>query len=171
VVGWVGPARLTIGGASLRRTEAFWAQYGPYLAFGTALAAMLGSLYYSEIAGLVPCTLCWYQRILMYPLTLILLVGILKQDEGVFDYVLPFSVLGIGFSTYHYLIQLGVIEHSVVCAVGIPCAGRYVNYFGFVTIPLMALAAFTLISSVMALGKWTGRDAGAEAAVLTEAKE
>jgi disulfide bond formation protein DsbB len=155
----------------MNRTETFWMQYGPYLAFGAALSAMLGSLYYSEIAGFVPCTLCWYQRILMYPLTFILLVGILKHDEGVFDYVLPFSVLGIGVSTYHYLIQVGVIGHSAACSVGIPCGLRYVNYFGFVTIPLMALAAFTMITIVMALGKWAGRDAAAVARVVAEVAE
>jgi disulfide bond formation protein DsbB len=153
------------------RTETFWAQYGPYLALGVALSATLGSLYYSEIAGYVPCTLCWYQRMLVYPLTLILLVGILKHDDGVFDYVLPFSVLGIGFSTYHYLIQVGVIGHSAVCSAGIPCGLRYVNYFGLVTIPLLALAAFTFITIVMALGKWVDRDAAAVARVLAEATE
>ena len=60
----------------------FWTQFGPYLGLTFALAATLGSLYYSEIAGFVPCTLCWYQRILMYPLVIISLVGILRQDEG-----------------------------------------------------------------------------------------
>jgi disulfide bond formation protein DsbB len=153
------------------RTETFWTQYSPYLAFGVALSAMLGSLYYSEIAGFVPCTLCWYQRILMYPLTVILLVGILKHDERVFDYALPFSVLGIGVSTYHYLLQAGVIGHSAACSVGIPCGLRYVNYYGFVTIPLMALTAFALITGVMALGKWAGRGAAAVAPVLAEATE
>ncbi len=155
----------------MSRTEAFWTQYGPYLAFGAALSATLGSLYYSEIAGFVLCTLCWYQRILMYPLTLILLIGILKHDGGVFDYVLPLSVLGIGVSTYHYLIQLGVIGHSAACSVGIPCGLRYVNYLGFVTIPLMALTAFTIITSVMVLGKWAGRDAVALAPLLADATE
>ena len=132
---------------------------------------MLGSLYYSEIVGFVPCTLCWYQRILMYPLTLILLVGILKHDEGVFDYVLPFSLLGIGVSTYHYLIQLGVIPHSPACAVGIPCGLRYVNYFGFLTIPLMALTAFTIITVVTALGKWAGTGERVGSLALEEAVE
>ena len=149
-------------GELLKRTETFWSQYGPYLALVTALTAMLGSLYYSEIVGFIPCTLCWYQRILMYPLNLILLVGILEQDRGVFDYVLPLSVLGIGFSTYHYLIQLGVIAHSPACQVGIPCGLRYVNYFGFVTIPLMALAAFLIITVVSVLGKWTGNEGPAD---------
>jgi disulfide bond formation protein DsbB len=144
----------------LSRNGGFWQQARLYLAFGTALAAMLGSLYYSEIAGFVPCTLCWYQRILMYPLTLILLVGLIKQDGNLPDYVLPFSVLGMGFSTYHYLIQVGVIGHSTVCQVGIPCDLRWVNYFGFVTIPFMALTAFTIITILMALTKWAGRSAG-----------
>jgi disulfide bond formation protein DsbB len=155
----------------LRRNETVWSQYGPYLAFGTALAATLGSLYYSEIAGFVPCTLCWYQRILMYPLTLILLVGILKHDRGVLDYVLPFSILGIGVSTYHYLIQVGVIPRSPACAVGIPCGLRYVNYFGFLTIPLMALAAFTIITTVTALGKWAGTGEKAVSLMPEEAVE
>ena len=120
---------------------------------------MLGSLYYSEIAGFVPCTLCWYQRILMYPLTLITLVGILKQDGNLPGYVLPFSILGMGVSTYHYLIQLGVVGHSAACTVGVPCGLRWVNYFGFVTIPLLALTAFVLITATMALSKWTVRGA------------
>jgi len=151
----------------LSRSGGLWLQIGPFLAFGTALAAMLGSLYYSEIAGFVPCTLCWYQRILMYPLTLIMLVGLIKQDGNLPDYVLPFSVLGMGFATYHYLIQVGVIEHSAVCAVGIPCDLRWVNYFGFVTIPLMSLAAFTIITIVMSLVKWTV-SSESEAAPLPE---
>ena len=126
----------------------------PYLAFGTALVATLGSLYYSEVVGFIPCTLCWYQRILMYPLVLITLVGILTRDERLPHYVLPLSVLGLGFSTYHYLIQLGIIEHTSFCAVGIPCNARYVNYFGFVTIPFMAGAAFLIITVSMAVARW-----------------
>lgn len=141
----------------------FWQQAGPYLAFGTATLAMLGSLYYSEVAGFPPCTLCWYQRILMYPLTLIILVGLLKGDHGLPDYVLPFSILGMATSTYHYLIQVGIIEHSAVCSVGIPCGVHYVNYFGFVTIPLLALTAFTIITGTMALVKWAHPRASAVA--------
>jgi disulfide bond formation protein DsbB len=138
----------------LSKTRGFWQEYGPYLAFGTALLAMLGSLYYSQIAGFVPCTLCWYQRMLMYPLVLITLVGIIKQDESLPDYVLPLSIIGIGVAAYHYLIQVGVFSHSSVCTVGVPCDQRWVNYFGFVTIPLMSLTAFVIITAVMALCKW-----------------
>ena len=138
----------------MNKSIPFWQQYGAYLALAPAIAALLGSLYYSEIAGFVPCTLCWYQRILMYPLTLIILVGIFKQDEYLPNYVLPFSIIGMGVSTYHYLIELGILPHPAACAVGIPCNVRWVNYFGFVTIPFMALTAFILITITMTATKW-----------------
>jgi disulfide bond formation protein DsbB len=89
----------------------------------------------------------------MYPLTLIMLTGLIKQDEYLPTYVLPFSVIGIGVSTYHYLTQLGIIAHSAVCSVGIPCNLRYVNYFGFVTISFMALTAFVMITLFMSITK------------------
>jgi disulfide bond formation protein DsbB len=143
----------------LSRFGSFWQQYGPYFAFAAALAATLGSLYYSEVAGFVPCTLCWYQRILMYPLTVITLVGILKHDDGLPEYVLPFSIIGVGVSSYHYLMQAGVVGHSAACTVGVPCDLRWVNYFGFLTIPLLALTAFVIITVAMALTKWASLDA------------
>jgi len=145
----------------LSRSESFWSQYSPFPAFAIALTALLGSLYF-EAAGFAPCTLCWYQRILMYPLTLILLVGILEHDEGLFDYVLPFSVLGMGVSSYHYLIQMGVLGHPAACSVAAPCDQRDLNYLGFVTIPLMTLVAFMAITLLMALGKWAGKGARAD---------
>jgi disulfide bond formation protein DsbB len=139
----------------LSKSKVLWQQCGLYVAFSIALTGTLGSLYYSEVAGFVPCTLCWYERILMYPLALITLIGIVKQDEGVADYVLPLSILGIGISTYHYLLQLGVFPHEAVCSIGIPCDLRYVSYGGFVTIPLMAWAAFVVITGVAIASKWS----------------
>jgi len=91
----------------------------------------------------------------MYPLTLIALVGILQNDDRLPAYILPFSIIGIGVSTYHYLIQLGLFGHPAGCAVGIPCNLRYVNYFGFVTIPFLALIAFILITAIAFAVKWT----------------
>lgn len=141
----------------MNKTLSFFQQYGPYLALAPALAALLGSLYYSEVAGFIPCTLCWYQRILMYPLTLIILVGIFKQDEYLPNYVLPFSILGMGVSTYHYLIEKGVLEQSTSCAVGVPCNVSWVNYFGFITIAFMALTAFVMITVIMTFTRWAYR--------------
>jgi disulfide bond formation protein DsbB len=146
--------------SKMKKMTLLWQQYGPYLALAPALTALLGSLYYSEIAGFIPCTLCWYQRILMYPLSLIILVGIIKQDKYLPNYVLPFSIMGMGVSSYHYLIELGLLQQSATCSLGIPCNVRWVNYFGFITIPLLALTAFFMITVIMAATKWAGSRRG-----------
>ncbi|MFQ5460844.1 MAG: disulfide bond formation protein B, partial [Anaerolineae bacterium] len=104
----VGPThddRVAGDGGLVGRLEDLQAASGLYVALAAAWTSMLGSLYFSEVRGFTPCTLCWYQRILMYPLAAILLVAIGRRDRGAHLYVLPLSVLGIGFSTYHYLIQ------------------------------------------------------------------
>lgn len=124
-------------------------RHGAHLAFLVALTATLGSLYFSEVRHFIPCVLCWYQRILMYPLAIITLVGIIERDEFLPTYVLPFSLMGICVSAYHYAIQLGVFGNTTACTVGIPCNARYVNYLGFITIPFMALIAFILITIIM----------------------
>ncbi len=127
----------------------------PVFAWIVALTAMGGSLYYSEVRGFIPCTLCWYQRILMYPLVAVILVGILRRDAGLPLYVLPLSVLGMSVSTYHYLLQIGVLTEAGTCKAGVPCTVKYVNYFGFVTIPFMALTAFYMITMAM-VAYWFG---------------
>ena len=123
--------------------------YGGWLAFIVALAATLGSLYYSEIAGFIPCRLCWYQRILMYPLVAVTLVGALRRDDYLPGYVLPLSILGMGVSAYHYLMEKGVVPASATCSADVPCNITYVNYFGFITIAFLAFVAFTLITLIM----------------------
>ncbi len=112
---------------------------------------LFGSLYFSEVAGFIPCKLCWYQRILMYPLTVILLVSILRyMDEDAPYFVLPFSLVGIGVSTYHYLLQkTDLFANSTTCSVGAPCTATWINWFGFVTIPFLALIAFLIITIAM----------------------
>ena len=134
----------------------FLQNYGYHLALIPALVATLGSLYFSEIVGFIPCTYCWYQRILMYPLVLIILIGILKKDEYLPSYVLPFSILGIGLSGYHYLVQ-AVIFGSTACTSGVPCSVRYINWLGFITIPFLALTAFVMITILMALTAWANK--------------
>ncbi len=124
-------------------------RHGAHLAFLVALTATLGSLYFSEIRHFIPCTLCWYQRILMYPLVIITLVGIIERDDFLPTYVLPFSLVGLCLSAYHYAIQWGVLGSTTACTIGIPCNVRYVNYLGFITIPFMALTAFSLITIIM----------------------
>lgn len=138
-------------------------EYAPALAALVAITATLGSLYYSEVAGYVPCTLCWYQRILMYPLVAILLVGLISRDELLSRYVLPLSLLGILVSSYHYLVQWGIVGGSNVCVAGVPCNARYVNWLGFITIPLQALTAFILITGAMFAARWAHQQTESEA--------
>ncbi|MFC3210713.1 MULTISPECIES: disulfide oxidoreductase [Planomicrobium] len=121
-----------------------------YGAWFVSLIAMLGSLYFSEIEGFIPCELCWYQRISMYPLVLILGIATFKNDLQVPRYVLPLSLLGGSISVLHYLEQkvpgFGGIKP---CVNGVPCSSEYINWMGFITIPFLALIAFVLITIAM----------------------
>lgn len=117
-----------------------------YMAWIVSIIATLGSLYFSEIAGFIPCELCWYQRILMYPLVLILGVATFQNDPTAKKYVLPLAVIGWFISLNHYLVQKvpGFAEIKP-CVNGVPCSAQYINWLGFITIPLLAFTAFTLI--------------------------
>ena len=109
--------------------------------------AMGGSLFFSEVMGLTPCRLCWFQRILMYPIVVIGAVALLRDDRRASLYVLPLSLTGIFVSGYHYLLQQGIFQESIGCAKdGPPCSGIDWIAYNFITIPLLALTAFMLIS-------------------------
>lgn len=114
-----------------------------------AFSATLGSLYFSEIRGYEPCELCWYQRILMYPLVLIIGVAIVQKNAKIALTTLVFSSIGALTSLYHYGIQkLDFLRDSAPSCGRVSCTGEYVNYFGFVTIPFMALTAFVAIAVI-----------------------
>jgi disulfide bond formation protein DsbB len=118
-----------------------------YIALVAAWIAMCGSLYFSEVRGYVPCVLCWYQRILMYPLAGIIAVGLLRRDWHLPYYVLPFSVFGLGVSTYHYLLEkTDIFAGAAACRQGASCTTQWINWFGFVTIPFLALTGFLIIT-------------------------
>lgn len=122
------------------------------LAWGLVVAvlAMGGSLYLSDVVGLLPCLFCWYQRICMYPLVVLLGVAVLRDDPGVWRYALPLVVIGALFAAYHVALQWNPSLEVVSCDVGAPCSGRYLSVFGFVTIPTMAGSAFLLIGGLLA---------------------
>ena len=121
-----------------------------YFAWLVSVVATLGSLYFSEIKGFIPCDLCWFQRIFMYPLVVILGIGTFQSDISVKKFVLPLSIVGGIISLFHYLEQkvpgFGGIRP---CVSGVPCSAEYINWFGFVTIPFLAFTAFTLITISM----------------------
>ena len=105
-----------------------------YVAWLVSMVATLGSLYFSEIRGFTPCELCWYQRILMYPLALILGISTFQKDFSVKKFVLPMAIIGWFISCYHYLIQKvpGFAEIKP-CVNGVPCNAQYINWLGFIT--------------------------------------
>ncbi len=123
---------------------------GLYLAWLVAIVATAGSLYFSEVRHFIPCTYCWYQRILMYPLVIILGIASYRQDKDIAIYTLPLSILGAGIAFYHYLGQkVPDIFSSGGCSTAVPCSYMYINWWGFVTIPFLSLVAFILISVFM----------------------
>jgi disulfide bond formation protein DsbB len=127
-----------------------YSNYLPYLAFAVALTSTLGSLYFSEIAKFPPCILCWYQRICMYPLTIISAVGILRRDKNLAFYVLPLSGIGMLIGIYHNLLYYNVIPEAIApCVAGVSCTTRFIEWLGFITIPLLSLLGFTTITITM----------------------
>lgn len=119
----------------------------PYAAWFVALIATAGSLFFSEVMDLPPCILCWYQRIAMYPLVVIIAVGIATRDVRWKFYALPLSLIGLAISIYHNLLYYHLIPESITpCKEGLSCTTVQIEWFGFITIPFMALTAFILVS-------------------------
>lgn len=117
-----------------------------WLAGGVALAASVGSLYLSEIANLIPCKLCWYQRIAMYPIAIMLLIAAWRRDSGIRLYTVILAWAGLAIAVWHRTLQFfPSLEGGSCAAIGPPCSAPLVMEFGFVTIPHMAISAFSLI--------------------------
>ncbi len=116
------------------------------LTFAVATVATFGSLYFSESAGYVPCRLCWFQRVAMYPIAVIALVALIRRDRDARWYILPLATIGALISSYHVLIEWGWVNDSESCLLfGPSCADVWFESFGFVTLALMALAGFVSI--------------------------
>ena len=125
----------------------FWVRLGLYSALTAAWVSMMGSLYFSEVMRFTPCTLCWFQRVLMYPLAGLIALGILRRDHHLPFLVLPFSLLGQGVAIYHYLLQKTTIfGQPASCGLGVTCSSVWIDWFGIVTIPLLAILGFMIIT-------------------------
>jgi disulfide bond formation protein DsbB len=115
----------------------------PYIAWLIALSSLAGSLFFSEVMELPPCVLCWYQRIAMYPLVLVIAIGIVTADSGWKKYAMALSLTGFAISIYHNLVYYGVIPEGILpCSEGVPCNEVQIEWLGFITIPLLGLTAF-----------------------------
>ncbi|MGZ9585440.1 disulfide oxidoreductase [Paenibacillus marinisediminis] len=132
---------------------AFIRKYALYLAWIVSLVATAGSLYMSEVLHWEPCSLCWYQRIFMYPLVILLGIGAYKNDNTIVQYALPLPIIGGLISTYHYMKQMipGFAAISP-CRVGVPCEYDYLDG-SWMTIPLLALIAFVLITICLLMAR------------------
>ena len=121
-----------------------------FTAWLIATVAALGALFMSEVMGLAPCVLCWWQRIFMFPLVLILALGLFPFDPKVTRYALPLAVMGLGLAVFHVLLTVGIIPEALApCRQGIPCKTIQIEWFGFVTIPLLSLFAFLTITGLL----------------------
>jgi disulfide bond formation protein DsbB len=115
-----------------------------------AAASVLGALFFSEVMALPPCLLCWYQRICMFPLVLILPAGLFPFDPKIVRYALPLSLVGGAIAVFHLLLVAGIVPESVTpCTQGVPCSETQIEWFGFVTIPLLSVVAFAAISVLL----------------------
>lgn len=118
-----------------------------FMAWLMAAGGTLGALFFGEVMGIPPCTLCWYQRIFMFPLAVFLPLALFPLDKNVVRYALPLALAGLGFAIFHWFLQLGLISPSASpCAQGSSCAEVEAIWFGFLTIPLMSVCAFSLIA-------------------------
>jgi disulfide bond formation protein DsbB len=141
-----GVARLAgVRGPLQTVRSAIWG-YELWLAFVVTAVATGGSLFFSEVAHFIPCELCWFQRIFMYPLAVVTLLAAIANDHRVARYLLPLPVIGAGVAVYHILVEEGVVEQTNACLVSAPggCAVKWVDELGYVTIPVLALTGFVL---------------------------
>lgn len=155
---WVSPgARAALAGPreTLRRS-------GVWLAWAVAAVATSGSLWFQYGADFIPCALCWYQRVFMYPLAIVLLVAAVTRDRRAFWYGIAFPVIGLAFSTWHVYIEYNPDAETASCKIGASCAVKWIDAFGYITIPVLAGTAFTLIALLLLLSR-PARDRGGAA--------
>jgi disulfide bond formation protein DsbB len=159
VVLLIGVLAVAGAGRPLRELRFAVEGYELWLAFVVAAVATGGSLFFSEVAGFVPCELCWFQRICVYPLSIVTLLAALADDTRVARYLLPLPVAGAGVSVYHLLVENGVVGQSSTCLISAPggCGVKWIDEFGYVTIPTLALTAEAMLVAFLLLAAFEPR--------------
>ena len=124
-----------------------WSLYYQY--FGDPVVNVMAGNIFAAGGGFLPCLLCRWARILMYPIVLLSFISIRKKDWHIVDYLSPMSIMWILLETYHYILQktdwLDFIWWWTFCTRANPCSALQVNYFDFITIPFLCLVAFIVI--------------------------
>jgi disulfide bond formation protein DsbB len=117
-------------------------------------ASALGSLFFSSVMGFAPCVLCWYQRIFLFPLVIVLALGLFPFDKNVVKYALPLAIVGFLTAVYHNLLYVGIIPEKIQpCSQGVSCTEDYISLFGFLTIPMLSLLSFSTIIALLIILK------------------
>ena len=125
-----------------------------FLCWLVASVSATGSLFFSHVMEFAPCVLCWYQRIFLFPLVIILAVGLFPFDKSVVKYGLPLAIAGWLTALYHNLLYAGIIPESIQpCSQGVSCTEEYIDLFGFLSIPMLSLLSFTTIITLLILLK------------------
>ncbi|MFH2135764.1 MAG: disulfide bond formation protein B [Pseudomonadota bacterium] len=128
-----------------------------FIAWLIATASTLGALFLGEVMGYTPCLLCWYQRIAMFPLVLVLAAGLFPFDPRVIRYALPLALAGLGLALFHLALIAGWIPENIrPCQQDVPCSDVVVVWLGFVTIPLLSVLAFTAIAGLLLVTHFKG---------------
>ena len=123
-----------------------------FLCWLLASMSTAGSLFFSHVMGFAPCVLCWYQRIFLFPLVIVLAIGLFPFDKSVVKYALPLTIAGWLTALYHNLLYAGIIPESIQpCNRGVSCTEKYINLFGFLSIPALSLLSFTTLIFLLIL--------------------
>ena len=121
-----------------------------FIAWLVASVSTLGALFLGEVMGYTPCVLCWYQRIGMFPLVLILAAGLFPFDRKVIRYALPLALAGWLLAVFHWAVASGLVPESATpCSQGVPCSVEQISWFGFLTLPLLSVLAFSAIIALL----------------------
>ena len=121
-----------------------------FLCWLLSCVSAMGSLFFSYVMEFAPCVLCWYQRIFLFPLVLILAIGLFPFDKKVVKYTLPLAIVGWLTAVYHNLLYAGIIPESIQpCSQGVSCTEEYINLFGFLSIPMLSLLSFSTIIALL----------------------
>lgn len=125
-----------------------------FLCWLLASVSALTSMFFSHVMGFAPCVLCWYQRICLFPLVLILGAGLFPLDKSVVKYALPLATAGWLIALFHNLLFSGIIPESIEpCTQGVSCTDEYIDLFGFLTIPMLSLLSFSTIIALLLILK------------------
>ncbi len=125
-----------------------------FLCWLVASVSAMGSLFFSYVMEFAPCVLCWYQRIFLFPLVIILAVGLFPFDKSAVKYGLPLAIAGWLTALYHNLLYVGIIPESIQpCSQGVSCTEEYIELFGFLSIPMLSLLSFTIIITLLIILK------------------